>query len=64
MVGAALMFGGVGVVAATGGNGAGDCDQTQDQTRLQLKDGSCNTEGCQNYSWDHNYDWEYDYGST
>ncbi len=42
MVSASIMFGGAGVVAAAGSTASGDCDQTQDQTRLQLKDGSCN----------------------
>jgi hypothetical protein len=41
MVSAAVMLGGVGAVAAAGSDASGTCDQTQDQTRLKLKDGSC-----------------------
>jgi hypothetical protein len=42
IIGAAVMFGAAGVASAAGASVSGDCDQTQDQTRLQLKDGSCN----------------------
>jgi uncharacterized protein (DUF2147 family) len=67
MVGAAFMFGAAGVVSAAGANASGDCDQTQDQTRLQLKDGSCcecDSEG-NDFSWNHYYNWNYNYsGST
>jgi len=61
IVGAAFMFGTAGVVSAAGANASGDCDQTQDQTHLQLKDGSCGGCECTDYNWDYNYNWNYDY---
>lgn len=64
MVGAAFMFGTAGVVSAAGANASGDCDQTQDQTRLQLKDGSCGGCECNDYNWNHDYNWNYNYSGS
>lgn len=66
MVGAAVIFGAIGVVSVAGANASGDCVQTQDQTHLQLKDGSCCECDCDgnNYSWNHNYSWNYNYSGS
>jgi hypothetical protein len=64
MVGAAVMFGAIGVVSVAGANASGDCIQTQDQTHLQLKDGSCCECDGNNYSWNHNYSWNYNYSGS
>ncbi len=65
MVCASVMLGGAGVAAAANGVGSGDCDQTQDQTRLQQRDGTCDGINCQDHFYNWNYDWNYSYaGST
>ncbi len=59
MLSAAVMFGGAGVVAAAGSTANGDCDQSQDQTKLQLRDGSCDGSNCQELDHEWNYNWNY-----